>query len=177
MRAAAPRSPTTLPVPVASPMAFRRTVARHTETLKSYLRQARARTSAAQSVEWTRNIAKAVLSSLKCKAVEMLVALVVDAARRADAPEHAEQVGLHLAAIARSEWAASHPERGPRLSVREAHILEERYEGVCDEAEAQMAHEPTLAHRMRYLAASAELARARQMLDDAVRREVATTGA
>lgn len=170
MRADALRPTTTQHASVA----FRATVARHAASLKDVLRIARQRATAKQGVEWCRNIAKAVLSSVRCKAVDLLVALVVDAARRSDSPEHAEQIGLHLAAIARAEWAATHPEReAPQLSVREVQLLEEHYEGICDEAETAMAYEPSLANRMRYLAASAELTGVRRRLDEAVRRELA----
>lgn len=146
-------------------------VVRHAETLKSALRRAFGLTRIPQS-KYISSLKKSVLSSVRCKAVEIVCALVVDLARRGSV-EDAEAIGLHLAAIARAEHAAVHG-AGVQLSLAEAHQLEEQAEGLCEEAETAMAHHPgSLSHRLAYLAAAAGHERARKVLNDAVRREVA----
>jgi hypothetical protein len=90
------------------PVSIRATISRHAERLKEIIRQARSRTTRKQHDEYVRNAAKSVLSSEKCRAVEIVCALVVDIAQRADLAE-AEAIGQHLIAIARSEHAACHP--------------------------------------------------------------------
>lgn len=148
-------------------------VGRHAATLKDILRRAFSRTAAPQSA-YIRNVKKAVLSSIRCRAVELVVALVIDLARRGSL-EEAEAVGAHLTAIARAEYAAAHPEAVQvQLSRAEAQIAEEHAEGLVEEAETRLSLFPTLSNRLAYLAASAEHTRARQQLDAAVRREVAT---
>lgn len=149
---------------------------RHTKRAKDtlgwlYTATVRAR----KRVPYAVSMQKAVLSGKQCKAVQIVQLLNMDIAHGVKTPEEAEQFGLALAATARSEWAAAHPDQHTaQLSVREAHLLEERCEGQCDEAEAAMAHEPTFSTYTRYLSASAALSAARRELDRAVRRAAVT---
>lgn len=147
-------------------------VSRHAASLKQTIRGARSRATVKQADEYTRNVAKAVLSSERTRAVEQVVALVVDVAQRGSL-EDAEAIGLHLAAIARAEHAAARPmEIRGVLSVPEAHALEEHAEGAVEEAETAMAHHPgSASHYLNYLTAAAAHTRARRQLDEAVRFE------
>lgn len=148
-------------------------VSRYAGRIKDVLRYARGTADRKQTDEYARNVAKKCLSSDRSKAIEYCVALVVDAAQRGTL-EEAEAIGLELVAIARAEHAATHPaEPVARLSLAEAHLQAERAEGECDEAEAQMAHDPSVTNCLRYLAASARLTRAQRGLDDAARARVA----
>jgi acetate kinase len=152
---------------------FGELVARHANRLRELLRRARSNATHKQDNEYARNVAKAILSSDKSKALEQCVALVIDVAQRGSC-EEAEAIGQHLVAIARSEHAAAHPDqRVVQLSRSEAQLAEEHSEGKVEEAELAMALNPSLANNLAYLAASAEHTRARRVLDEAVRREVA----
>lgn len=151
-------------------------VARHAASLKAALRRAFSlidgRGKAVPQSKYISRLKKAVLSSLRCKAVEIVCALVVDLARRGSV-EEAEAIGHHLVAIARAEHAAAYG-AGVQLSVSEAQLLEEEAEGVVERAEMAMAQNPnSLSHKLAYLAAAAAHQRARKLLDEAVRREVA----
>lgn len=151
---------------------FGAAVARHTATLKDILRAAFSRTGKPQS-DYIRRLKKAVLSSLRCKAVEILVAFVVDLAHRGSL-EEAEGIGLQLAAIARAEYASAHPgETEVQLSFAEASIAEESAQGEMENAEEMLKHFPTLTNRLRLLAASGKYERAKRARDEAVRRQVA----
>lgn len=149
--------------------ALRAVVSRHASTLKNALRHAFARTTVPQG-DYIRALKKAVLSSIRCRAVELVVALVVDLAHRGSV-EEAEGIGLQLAAIARAEHASVHG-TPTRLSIAEAQLLEEEAEGVVERAEMAMAQNPgSLSHRLAYLAAAGAHERTRKVLNDAVRRE------
>lgn len=149
-------------------------VSRHAQRLRETFRYVRSRTTRPQDCETTRNIAKACLSSEKSKAIEHVVAMTVDIARRGTA-EDAEAVGLALVAIARAEWAAVN-QAGPQMSVQEAQLAEEEAEGLVNRAEMDMAHNPGSAtHALRYLSAASTHQRARRELDAAVRRQLATS--
>lgn len=147
---------------------FRETVARHAASLKDVLRFARSRATKQQTVEYVRALAKSVLSSIRCKAVEIVVALVVDLAQRGSL-EDAESVGLQLAAIARAE----HPSTDPELSIAEAQIAEQLCEGDCNAAESRMAYAPSISNLLAYLASSARHRESRRVLDAAVRKAIA----
>lgn len=157
---------------LASTTASTPAVVRHAASIKDALRRAFSLTRVPQS-KYIDRLKKSVLSSVRCKAVEIVCALVVDLARRGSV-EDAEAIGLHLSAIARAEHAAAHPEASQvQLSRAEAQIAEEHAEGLVEECETRLSLYPTLSNRLAYLAASAEHTRARQQLDAAVRREVA----
>jgi hypothetical protein len=147
-------------------------VARHAARLRETIRFAQSRASRQRDDEYARNVAKACLSSERSKAIEHVVVLTVDAARRGDLGA-AEAIGLHLQAIARCEHAAVHGE-GPQLSVQEAQLLEEEAEGEVERAEMAMAQNPTsLSHALVYLTAASKHERARRDLNAAVRRQIA----
>lgn len=158
------RHTTTGPTPV---------VARHAETVKSAFRRSRSLTTAKQADPYVTQLAKDALSRDRSKCVLHVTALVVDLAQRGSL-EDAEAIGLHLQAIARAEYAATHPDgRVVELSIQEAHLAEERAEGIAEEAETGMAHNPgSLSHQLAYLSAAAVHQRARRDLDAAVRRSV-----
>lgn len=148
-------------------------VSRYASSLKDAIRYARSWTTRPQTTEYTRNLAKKVLSSESSECVEQVCTLIMDAAQRGTL-EEAEAIGLTFAAIARAEWHRTHPavDAAP-LTIAEAHLLAERAEGECDEAEARMAHDPSVTNCLGYLAASARLSRAQHVLDEAVRMQVA----
>lgn len=124
-----------------------------------------------------RNVAKAVLSSRRSRAIEQVVTLVIDVAQRGSL-EEAEAIGLELVAIARAEYAAAHPsERLAQLSIDEASIGEQLAQGERECAETAMNLHPTPTNRIRYLAASAKHSTAVKALDDAVRRDLARASA
>lgn len=142
-------------------------VARHAATLLDMIRATWARCRRPQT-----QLAKDVFRG-RSKAVEHVCELIVELAHAPGTTlEEVEGLGLALAAIARSEHAAAHT-AAPRLSVAEAHLLEEHAEGACDEAEARMAHNPSLGAYLNFLGKSAELNRARRILDESVRLQVA----
>ena len=147
-------------------------VARHAERLKECFRWARSRATRKQENEYTRQLAKDVLSSDRRKSIEHVCALVVDIAQRGSL-EDAEAIGQSLIAIARSEHAAAHPGKDVELSRAEAHIAEEQAEGDVEICETRMALEPSTTNLIAFLAASARHARARRELDAAVRRDLA----
>lgn len=158
------RNDTTGPAPV---------VARHAETVKSAFRRSRSLATEKQVDPYVTQLAKDALSRDRSKCVLQVTALVVDLAQRGSL-EDAEAIGLHLCAIARSEHAARHPDgRIVQLSIQEAHLAEERAEGIVEEAETGMAHNAdSLSHQLAYLSAAALHTRARRDLDAAVRRSV-----
>lgn len=141
-------------------------VERHTATLLDLIRSAWARVRRPQTM-----LLKDVLRG-RLKSVRHVCELVIDFAQAPETTmEEAESIGLALAAIARSEHAATHGTPAV-LSVAEAHMLEEQKEGACDEAEARMTHYPSVSSWLAYLSASAELNRARRILDASVRNQV-----
>lgn len=152
---------------ISSTTAFPAAVARHASTLKDLFRRAFSRTTVPQS-DYIRRLKKSVLSSIRCRAVEIVTALVIDLAHRGSL-EEAEAIGLHLAAIARAE----HPGSDPELTLAEAKIAEATLEGDCNAAEDRMLLDPTLTNRLAYLAAAAKHAEARRVLDRAVRAAIA----
>lgn len=147
----------------------------HAALIKDQIRRGRAHTTQPQTDPHVTQLAKDVLSrndDPRRRGIEQVLELTIDLARRG-ALEDAEGVGCLLIAIARHEYHTAHPERsGMSVSVREAHLAEEKAEGLCDEAEAAFAHEPTQSNYMRYLTASAAHVRARLLLDDSVRAEI-----
>lgn len=162
---------TTAAIP--STTTWRDAVVRHSRHLKDVLRFARSRAGRKQDDEYTRSLAKSVLSSERSKCIEQVVSLVLDVAKRGTI-EDAESIGHALVAIARAEWAASHTNQPARLSVEEAHLIEERTEGDVEQAETAMAHHPgSLTHYLAYLRTAAVHTAARRDLDDAVRRSAA----
>lgn len=159
-------SATTFPLP---------SVARHAARLKDMFRFGRSRATRRQEDAYTAQLAKDVLSrdDSRVKAVEHVVSLVVDIARRGT-EEDAAAIGEALIAIARVEWAAANPAPGaPRLSRAEAHMAEERAQGDRENAEVAMSNFPTLGNMLRFLGADAAYERAARELREAVRREVA----
>ena len=176
MRTAIARSTTTPHAPVADrAREFRATVGRHTASFKDLLRAVRSRTTARQQIEYARAAAKSVLSSIRCKAVEIVIALVVDLAHRSEHVEDAEAPGLALAAIARAEWAATHPTTAQRLmSWEEASLLEELAQGEMENAEKALDLYPnSLTHRLRLREASAKYGAAKRIRDEALQRDLA----
>lgn len=154
---------------------LRAVVSRHSARLKEALRRARSLAARRQESEYARNVAKAVLSSEKSKAVEQVVTLVVDIAQRGTL-EDAEAIGRALVAIARVEWAGAHPGvTGTQMSRAEAHLLEQEAQGKRETAEARMSEFPGLGNFLAFLAADAEYERAARLLRQAVQAEVATT--
>lgn len=154
---------------------FGAAVSRHASSLKDFVRRAFMRRP--RTIQYMRNLGKNVFSRnpSTSKCLEQTVAFVIDEAINGSL-EEAKSIGEQLIAIAISEHAAAHPElRNVQFSVEEAHLLEEHAEGLVEEAETAMAHNPTLANRMKYLAAAADHECKRRVLNAAVRREVART--
>ena len=149
-------------------------VERHASRLKDVIRYVRSRCTLKQVGDVARNVAKAVLSSRRSRAIEQVVTLVIDVAQRGTL-EEAEAIGLELVAIARTEYAAAHPsERPAQLSIDEASIAEQAAQGERECAEKAMDLFPTTTNRLRFLAASRRYEAAAKVLDDAVRRELAS---
>lgn len=155
---------------------YRAAVARHSTRLRELFRAALSRTKPRRhsEYEYSRHVAKAVLSSDRSKALEHVVALVIDLAQRGHL-EDATSIGEQLIAIARVEHAAVNQQPdAPQLSVDEAHLAEEYAEGAVEVAETALARNPhSLSHALAYLNAAATHTRTRRELDAAVRREFA----
>lgn len=152
----------------------RAVVSRHAAGLKDALRSARSRTHMKQTDEYSRSVAKKVLSSTESKAVEHVMTLVIDLAQRGSL-EDAESIGLSLAAIARAEYSVAHPDAARQLPTRdEAAMAEEEAQGVRELAEKAMDLDPrNVSKRLAFLAASARYSQAARTLDEVVRNELA----
>lgn len=153
---------------VSSPTTFRVLVERHARTLKDIVRWVRDRCVLKQDAEYARNAAKANLSSDKSKAIEQVIALIIDVAQRGSV-ENAAMIGEHFAAIAYAE----HPDPTVELSLTEAHILEEQAEGEVEVWETKMARDSSATNILGYLGAAARHSAARRQLNRAAREDLA----
>lgn len=147
---------------------FRAVAHGYAKVMKDTLRRGRARAKLPRTFGYVTQLAKDVLSRARSKCFEQVIALTMDLARR-EGIEDAEQMGLHLIAIARAEFARFHP--SPLcLSIEDAQLAEERAEAAVEEAEMYLAyHVADVSAQERYLVASAAHQRTRLTLDTAVR--------
>lgn len=162
---------------IASTTNLQASVARHAASLKAALRRAFSlvdgRGTARPQSKYIAGVKKSILSSERCKAIELVLACVIDLARRGSL-EDATAIGEHITAIARAEWAAMHHGADRPLSRAEAHIAEQKAQGEKENAEVAMTNFPSISTMLRFLAADAAYERAARDLRMAVQREVVT---
>ena len=153
---------------LAATVQFRARTAIASSSVRDVIR--RARSEAPKGGDpWVNRLADEIIGRHRKNSLEHITAFVLDLAQRGDL-QGAEMIGRELIAQARLEYERTHPTEA-QVPIPVVHLAEEHAEGIAEEAEIVLAHEPNRCNAEKVIQTGERYITEKERFLDRVRRQ------